>query len=178
MADGSGEATFTIPGTGEGGRERYCRGKIVAASAETERVSLATDLDPLKDSQLEIGPFYGGLREAGLEYGATFATVRELWLGKPESGVAIGRVTASQVDDDRRMRPVRERRAARRLPAGVRRRRCSHRTALAFRGAFGPGVDPGDHPAPPAAATGLEPRQRQHEHGRPRRAGNRPGADR
>jgi acyl transferase domain-containing protein len=99
MADGSGEATFAILGAGENGRERYCRGKIVAASAETERVSLATDLDPIKDSSLEIGPFYGGLREAGLEYGATFATVRELWLGKPESGVAIGRVMASQVDE-------------------------------------------------------------------------------
>jgi acyl carrier protein len=44
---------------------------------------------------MKIGPFYGELRTSGLDFGARFANVRELWLGKPGSGEAFSRVALS-----------------------------------------------------------------------------------
>ncbi len=86
------ESTFVIAAA-DGTQERYCRGRIAGASDVVEQVSIQTELGRT-ESRLPIGPFYGELRKAGLEYGASFSTVRELWRGKPGSGEAVGRVTA------------------------------------------------------------------------------------
>jgi acyl carrier protein len=88
-----GESTFVISAA-EGNQERYCRGRIADASETVEQVVREIELGRV-ESRLPIGPFYGALREEGLEYGATFSTVRELWHGRPDSGEAVGRVTAS-----------------------------------------------------------------------------------
>jgi acyl transferase domain-containing protein len=94
------ESTFSIAAA-DGTQERYCRGRIAGASDAVEQVSIRTELGRT-ESRLPIGPFYGDLRKAGLEYGASFSTVRELWRGKPGSGEAVGRITASahQEGDD------------------------------------------------------------------------------
>jgi acyl transferase domain-containing protein len=97
-AHGGGEATFVIAAAGNGTAEKYCRGRIAAASEKVEQVVLDTELKR-RETQVPIGPFYGELRNGGLEYGAHFSTVRELWLGKPNSGEAIGRIAASPHDD-------------------------------------------------------------------------------
>jgi acyl carrier protein len=70
-----------------------------AAVEEVEQVSLPETL-ARRESEMEIGPFYGELRKGGLEYGAKFANVRELWLGKPGSGEAFGRVTSSPLEKE------------------------------------------------------------------------------
>jgi len=92
-ANGSAESTFVISAA-DGSMEKYCRGRIATASADVEQVSRETELGRT-ESRLPIGPFYGELRKEGLEYGANFSTVRELWLGKPDSGEAVGRIAAS-----------------------------------------------------------------------------------
>jgi acyl carrier protein len=53
-----------------------------------------------RKSQLSIGPFYGELRMRGLEYGARFANVRELWQGEPGSGEAFGRISVAASDGE------------------------------------------------------------------------------
>lgn len=87
------ESTFVIAAA-DGAQERYCRGRIAGASDVVEQVSIQTELGRT-ELRLPIGPFYGELRKAGLEYGASFSTVRELWRGKAGSGEAVGRITAS-----------------------------------------------------------------------------------
>src|SRR6202035_3843258 len=79
----------------KGAQESYCRGRIAAAAPDgAERVAVEGELGRMA-SKLAAGPFYGELRKSGLEYGASFSTVRELWVGPADSGVAIGRITAS-----------------------------------------------------------------------------------
>ena len=69
----------------------YCRGKIAATSEKPGRSDLKVELDG-RNSEMKVIQFYGELRNRGLEYGARFANVRELWLGAPGSGEAFGRV--------------------------------------------------------------------------------------
>jgi acyl carrier protein len=95
---GAGESSFAISAIGDGATERYCQGRAVAAGERGERLALQAELARMK-SQVQIGQFYGDARKVGFEYGANFSTVRELWLGQPNSGEAIGRLTASPAPD-------------------------------------------------------------------------------
>ncbi len=87
-ANGKGDTKFSITGDGN---ITYCRGRIVGSSKPQEQVELDTELAG-RDSEMKIGVFYGELRSRGLEYGARFANVRELWLGPDGSGEAFGRI--------------------------------------------------------------------------------------
>jgi len=93
----TGEATFLLSaadGSANGSEEKYCRGRVALSEDPVEQVSRDVELGQT-ETRLPIGPFYGELRKEGLEYGATFSTVRELWHGKAGSGEAVGRVTVS-----------------------------------------------------------------------------------
>jgi hypothetical protein len=92
-AHGKGDTRFIIS-AGEGNMT-YCRGRIVAAKEKQEQVQMEAELSG-RESEMKVGVFYGELRSRGLEYGARFANVRELWLGKPGSGEAFGRVMNAQ----------------------------------------------------------------------------------
>jgi acyl transferase domain-containing protein len=94
-AKGTTESTFAI-GAADGSMEDYCRGRIATASSDVETVSKQSQLGD-GARRLPIGPFYGQLREEGLEYGLNFSTVREIWVGKQDSGEALGRVSASVI---------------------------------------------------------------------------------
>jgi acyl transferase domain-containing protein len=91
---GAGDAAFTVAAASE----IHCRGRIAAAGEMTEKISVENELARMQ-SKLEIGPFYGELRKRSFEYGASFSTIRELWLGKSGSGEAIARITASPRQD-------------------------------------------------------------------------------
>ena len=88
-ANGKGDTKFVIA-AGDGG-VTYCRGRIALSKAKQEQVQLEAELSG-RESEMKIGVFYGELRSRGLEYGARFANVRELWLGASSSGEAFGRV--------------------------------------------------------------------------------------
>jgi acyl transferase domain-containing protein len=88
-ANGKGDTKFVISGEGN---VIYCRGRIVASSKPQEQVQMDAELSG-RESEMKIGVFYGELRSRGLEYGARFANVRELWLGAAGSGEAFGRIT-------------------------------------------------------------------------------------
>ena len=88
-ANGKGDTKFVIA-AGDGS-VTYCRGRIAVSKAKQEQVQIEAELSG-RDSEMKIGVFYGELRSRGLEYGARFANVRELWLGKSGSGEAFGRV--------------------------------------------------------------------------------------
>ena len=88
-ANGKGDTKFVIA-AGDGS-VTYCRGRIALSKAKQEQVQMEAELSG-RDSEMKIGVFYGELRSRGLEYGARFANVRELWLGKSGSGEAFGRV--------------------------------------------------------------------------------------
>jgi len=97
-ANGTAGAKFVIAASGDG-RSPYCRGRITPAGDERQRVDMAQELAG-RESEVKIGSFYGELRLRGLEYGARFANVRELWLGKPGSGEAFGRISNTPVAGD------------------------------------------------------------------------------
>jgi len=90
--NGSGGAKFSIIAGGDPSTV-YCRGRVTAAEASPS-VDLQAELSR-RDIEMKIGVFYGELRMRGLEYGAQFANVRELWLGKPGSGEAFGRIATT-----------------------------------------------------------------------------------
>jgi acyl transferase domain-containing protein len=92
------EATFVVSANADGKTENHCRGRITTAGDQMEHYSIQVELDRMK-SKLNVGQFYGELRNAGFEYGANFSTIRELWLGQQGSGEAIARITASASPD-------------------------------------------------------------------------------
>lgn len=95
-ANGKGDTKFAI--TASDGSVTYCRGRIAVSKAKQEQVQLEAELSG-RESEMKIGVFYGELRSRGLEYGARFANVRELWLGKSGSGEAFGRVMNTTEND-------------------------------------------------------------------------------
>lgn len=97
-ANGKGDTRFVIAATD--GSIAYCRGRIVASKQDLEQVQIETELSG-RDSEMKIGVFYGELRSRGLEYGARFANVRELWLGESGSGEAFGHVKNSATGNGR-----------------------------------------------------------------------------
>jgi acyl transferase domain-containing protein len=96
--NGTSETTFAISSAGDADAEAFCRGRIAAAGELTEKVSIETELTRMQ-SKMQVGPFYGELRKRNYEYGASFSTIRELWLGADESGEAIARITAAPHGD-------------------------------------------------------------------------------
>jgi len=88
-------ATFTIQA------EDYtcCRGRILAAKETIEKTDLDQELAG-RVSEMQIGPFYNELRTSGLDFGANFANVRQLWLGQTGSGEAFGHVANSPGVDE------------------------------------------------------------------------------
>ncbi|MDP7033916.1 MAG: beta-ketoacyl synthase N-terminal-like domain-containing protein [Planctomycetota bacterium] len=86
-----GFASFTVGTDVEGRNEIHCRGKVGLGKEDTETVCME-ELLARKGQELPIGHYYADLRKSGLEYGASFATVRELWVGAEGSREAIGRV--------------------------------------------------------------------------------------
>ena len=78
---------------------RYCRGRLLAINTEPEKVEMGTELAG-RVSEVKVGPFYNELRISGLDYGANFANLRELWLGQPASGEAFGRVASGPGVDE------------------------------------------------------------------------------
>jgi acyl transferase domain-containing protein len=97
-ANGKGDTKFVIAASD--GSVIYCRGRIALSKAKQEQVQLESELSG-RESEMKIGVFYGELRSRGLEYGARFANVRELWLGKSGSGEAFGRVMNTSTSNGR-----------------------------------------------------------------------------
>jgi acyl transferase domain-containing protein len=97
-ATGKGDAKFVIA-AGDGS-VTYCRGRIAPSKADQEQVQIDAELSG-RESEMKIGVFYGELRSRGLEHGARFANVRELWLGKSGSGEAFGRVVNAPTSNGR-----------------------------------------------------------------------------
>jgi acyl transferase domain-containing protein len=91
------EAEFVIASLADGGTDICCRGRIARAGQDIE-VFPIENAQGRMSSQLRIGQFYGDLRKKGLEYGADFSNVRELWLGDPDSGEALGHIIATASD--------------------------------------------------------------------------------
>ncbi|MEI6666774.1 MAG: beta-ketoacyl synthase N-terminal-like domain-containing protein [Acidobacteriota bacterium] len=91
----AGETRFVIAAA-DNEADVYCQGRMTSASdAPREPLRLAgVKKDRVADMQ--IGAFYSELRKAGLEYGAAFSTVRELWMGESGTGEALGRVSGTQ----------------------------------------------------------------------------------
>lgn len=96
-ATGKGDTKFSI--TTPEGNAVYCRGRIAASNGAQEKVAIEDELSG-RESEMKIGVFYGELRSRGLEYGSRFANVRELWLGKPGSGEAFGRVVNTIAENE------------------------------------------------------------------------------
>ncbi|OIJ89442.1 hypothetical protein BIV25_33845 [Streptomyces sp. MUSC 14] len=92
--EGDGPFRFTVAdGTGDG-RSRYCQGKVGPAVRQNGSGTPPEHLRAEMPTTLPPGRLYGLLREDGMEYGASFSTVRELWLDEA-GGQALGRITAA-----------------------------------------------------------------------------------
>jgi acyl transferase domain-containing protein len=89
-SNGKAGAKFKITSGGDN-PITYCRGRIMAAGEPQAQVALPDEL-ARREMEMKASLLYGELRLRGLEYGARFANVRELWLGQPGSGEALGRV--------------------------------------------------------------------------------------
>ncbi|MGP9022925.1 type I polyketide synthase [Streptomyces sp. BR1] len=87
-----GRFRFTV--AGGDGAPRYCQGKVGPAPQQDSSGTRPEELRAAMPAQLAPGRLYGLLREDGMEYGASFSTVRELWLDEA-GGQALGRITAA-----------------------------------------------------------------------------------
>lgn len=93
-------ARFVVRRSAEDDVVEHCCGVVEPGGAPGAAV---IDRTPLRLDELRArlatdvvaGRFYGRLREAGLEYGANFSTVRELRTGDEGSGEALGRITVT-----------------------------------------------------------------------------------
>ncbi|MEU1630555.1 beta-ketoacyl synthase N-terminal-like domain-containing protein [Streptomyces sp. NPDC020096] len=95
--EGDGPATdgrFRFTVAGGDGAPRYCQGKVGPAPRQGSSGSRPGELRTAMPTELAPGRLYGLLREDGMEYGASFSTVRELWLDEA-GGQALGRITAA-----------------------------------------------------------------------------------
>ncbi|MCB0008229.1 MAG: polyketide synthase dehydratase domain-containing protein, partial [Anaerolineales bacterium] len=90
----NGSAIFAITDA-EDADAVYCAGVVKVNNEVSSQTMVEAELINY-ESRLEIGPFYGELRQGGLEYGAMFANVREVWLGGPGSGEAMARVALAE----------------------------------------------------------------------------------
>lgn len=91
--DVPGRLTFTIA-TDNGERPTvHCRGLIGAEDIADGGHPRIRDIRDEITVSMAPGLLYGDLRRTGLEYGASFSTVRELWVGEADQGEALGRVS-------------------------------------------------------------------------------------
>ncbi|MCX6081923.1 MAG: beta-ketoacyl synthase N-terminal-like domain-containing protein [Chloroflexi bacterium] len=72
----------------------HCHGRIVSINDTRPRVDLNVELAG-RTTELKIGSYYNDLRNSGIDFGARFANLRELWQGQPGSGEAFGRAAHS-----------------------------------------------------------------------------------
>ncbi|GAA0587700.1 type I polyketide synthase [Streptomyces crystallinus] len=90
-----GRFRFTVAGADGEGLPRYCEGKAGPLTREGGSASPSlAQLRAAMPTELAPGRLYGLLREDGLEYGASFSTVREVWHDEA-GGQALGRITAA-----------------------------------------------------------------------------------
>ncbi|MFE0042994.1 type I polyketide synthase [Streptomyces albireticuli] len=95
--EGDGPATdgrFRFAVAGGEGTPRYCQGKVGPAPRHDSAATRPEELRAAMPTELAPGRLYGLLREDGMEYGASFSTVREVWLDEA-AGQALGRITAA-----------------------------------------------------------------------------------
>ncbi|MEU2717299.1 beta-ketoacyl synthase N-terminal-like domain-containing protein [Streptomyces sp. NPDC007205] len=89
-----GRFRFTVAGGNGDGRSTYCQGKVGPAAPQHGPGTPPGELRAAMSTALAPGRLYGLLREDGMEYGASFSTVREMWLDEA-GGQALGRITAA-----------------------------------------------------------------------------------
>ncbi|OAR26594.1 hypothetical protein A8W25_28330 [Streptomyces sp. ERV7] len=89
-----GRFRFTVTGADGEGEPRYCEGRAGPVAWQGKSGSDLGELRAAMPTELAPGRLYGLLREDGLEYGASFSTVREVWLDEA-GGQALGRITAA-----------------------------------------------------------------------------------
>lgn len=94
LEEESSGANFTVSAVANGRPVRHCRGRVALADGGVEQTSLEALLADMQ-SKMEVGSYYGEIRKAGLDYGPIFSTVKELWLGWPGAGEAVGRIQVS-----------------------------------------------------------------------------------
>ena len=94
LSSAGGEETFVVQVAAAGQDEAFCTGKLGGDPAALGRIPL-DDLRASITKEIAVPRFYGMLRKAGLEYGASFATVREMWTSPDEEGTALARVSVS-----------------------------------------------------------------------------------
>jgi acyl transferase domain-containing protein len=93
---------FAISSLGDDGELRHCTGGLAAVSGARPQQPSGMSLSQLTHGALEsvdIAQFYTELRQHGLDHGANFATLRQLWSGAAGSGEAWGRVSLGHGTD-------------------------------------------------------------------------------
>jgi acyl transferase domain-containing protein len=90
----SGRARFAVVDENVDAEGVFCSGDLGAAEGPPEVEDVAAAFAALSSST-GVGAFYGELRQAGLVYGLSFATIRQLRSGLPGSGTAFAQITAA-----------------------------------------------------------------------------------